>query len=269
MKSISLQAILMFLILGTAFSQTEDFEDETHGDTTFTLNGFKFTTTGDLFVEVISTLGCDQSDGFLSSGTGNGSSSGSFGSIKVTNPGDKFAVSTSFSWCVFLSADDGEHGISGDILFTGTRLTDSTTIEQEIHVDHTQGSFDDLTFSPNIWDDEELIELEVSIVSNIDFLALDNIVFYYTSTNDTTSVSTIQEEEIKIYPNPAVGEIEIIGIDGFIDDLKVKIFDAFGTVVRKQSLYNQKIDISGLPNGIYFISINTDNQQITKRIIKH
>ena len=98
MKSILLQASLMFLIMGTTFSQVETFESETHGATSFTVGGFNFTTTGDLMVEVLPTFGCNQSNGILGSGALNGGSSGSFGSIKVTNPGDKFTISTSDKW---------------------------------------------------------------------------------------------------------------------------------------------------------------------------
>ncbi len=65
-------------------------------------------------------------------------------------------------------------------------------------------------------------------------------------------------------------QIQIISIEQLVEkEVLVRIIDAFGRVVREQSLYNQKIDISGLPNGIYYISIYTHNQQITKRIIKH
>ena len=267
MKSISLQAILMFLIMGTAFSQIETFEDETHEDTTFTVHqgnyGYNFTTTGDLRVEVISGFGCDQTDSYLSSGEGASITSGSFGSIKLTNPEDTFMVSTSDTWCVYISNNGGNTGTDGDITFTGT-LLNGDTIQETIPVVHTQNSWDYLTFSTD-WEGKLLTELKITNDTTFTYLALDNIVFNYIA----SSVSNIQEEKIKIYPNPTVGEIEIIGIDDFIDDLEVKIIDAFGRIVREQSLYNQKIDISGLPNGIYYISINTHNQQITRRIIKH
>ena len=54
--------------------------------------------------------------------------------------------------------------------------------------------------------------MEASIVAGINYLALDNIEFGSLIIS-SVSVANIQEEEIKIYPNPAVGEIEIIGID--------------------------------------------------------
>ena len=262
MKSITLQAILMFLIIGAAFSQTETFEDETEGATSFTLNGLSFTTTGDLMVEKFVGLGCGQSDYFLGAGTGDGGSSGSFGSIKVTNPEDKFTILTLESWCAFVSNNDGVFSTTGDVKFTGTRSTGGTIEEtfNVVPIDMNTG-YGEITFSTGIWGGVQLTELEASIVSGINYLALDNISFE----DIILPISNIQEEEIKIYPNPTEGEIEIIGID----NLEVKIIDAFGRIVSEQTVFNQKIDISELPGGIYYISINTNNKQITKRIIKH
>ena len=102
--------------------------------------------------------------------------------------------------------------------------------------------------------------MEASIVSGINYLALDNIVIE----DIGLPVSNIQEEAIKIYPNPAVGEIEITGID----DFEIKIIDAFGRIVREQPVVNQKVDVSDFANGVYYIFIKTHNQHITKRIIK-
>ena len=260
MKSIILQSILILFIAVTAFSQIETFEDETKGDSSFTVLGLSFTTTGDLVVDEDQGFGCEQSDTYLDTGFGDGGSSGSVGSIKVTNPGDFFRVSTETSWCVYLSDSDGLTGVDGDIKFTGT-LSSGDTIEETIRVVHSQASWDRLTFSPEIWDTQELTELEVSIFANVNYLSLDNIAF---NNSMTTSISNHKDESIKIYPNPAVNEISIIGMD----DGNIIIFDAYGRIIKDQSLFNSKIDISGLPDGVYFISLYSPNQPITKRIIK-
>jgi len=159
----------------------------------------------------------------------------------------------------------------GDVIFTGTTFGGETIADTfNVVPNYPVMTYDEITFSSGKWTGTWLTELEVSIdstVFNINYLALDNIVFEDIAI--ILGVSNIQEEKIKIYPNPTVGEIEIIGIDDFIDDFEVKIIDAFGRVVREQSLYNQKIDISDLPDGIYYISIYSHNQQIIRRIIKH
>jgi len=261
MKTFLVQAILMCSIISAVYGQSEDFENATDGATLFTVGQLDFTTTGDLFIEIIHSFGCNQSNGFVSSGTFDGGSSGSFGSIKVINPGGRFTVSTSLAWCVFISADDGGTGTEGDIKFTGI-LASGDTIEETMHVDNTQDMFDDLAFSSEIWEDQELTELEASIVSSFNYMALDNIVLENTL---ITGVASIEEDKIRMYPNPVVGELEIIGID----DFDVTIIDAFGRIVDEQSLFNQKIDFSGLQTGVYYISIITSDQQITKRIVKH
>ena len=99
------------------------------------------------------------SDKFLGTGTTDGGSTGSFGSIKVTNPGDKFTVSTLSSWCAFVSANDGFTSTSGDVKFTGT-LSNGGTIEETFNVvplDMSTG-FGEITFSSGIWDNQELTE---------------------------------------------------------------------------------------------------------------
>jgi hypothetical protein len=78
-------------------------------------------------------------------------------------------------------------------------------------------------------------------------------------------VKTAQREnDIQIFPNPTSGKIEITGVAiGAIT-----IMNSIGSTVKETTLPNENIDISELPGGIYFISIHTNNQLITKRIIK-
>ena len=65
-----------------------------------------------------------------------------------------------------------------------------------------------------------------------------------------------------------IGCSQPIKYDIVIQD--VGLFDGYKDrgIVKEQSLYNQKIDVSGLPGGVYYVSIMTNDQQITKRIVK-
>ena len=268
MKSIILHSILAFFIIDKAFGQTETFEGELAGDTTFTVlynleDGIDFITTGDLLIEVQSGYGCDGSDSFLGSGTGDGGSSGTFGSIKVADPDEIFMVSTSSPWCVTTGAGDGKQQMTGDIKFIGTLLT-GDTIEESFRVvpNWPDNLYDMITFSSEVWKGQELKELEIRMVTDIDYVALDNLVFVNPT---TTSASNIHRNEIKIFPNPTTGEIRIMESE---DDLDVTIVDALGRIVREISSYNNSIDISELPKGIYYISFYNSNRKITKPIVK-
>jgi trimeric autotransporter adhesin len=94
-----------------------------------------------------------------------------------------------------------------------------------------------------------------------------NLVNGCTSTSDTTCVTTISginqlsvnSDQLLIYPNPTSGEI-IVNINssvGEVKDWNLQITDVLGrTVYTRQSLnYSNDIDLSNLPNGVYFITV--------------
>ena len=75
-------------------------------------------------------------------------------------------------------------------------------------------------------------------------------------------------DKVVIYPNPANDNINI--------DVKnyneIIITDISGKVVMNldsASIQNNTIDISNLSNGIYFVTINSDDSSITKKLIKN
>ena len=77
------------------------------------------------------------------------------------------------------------------------------------------------------------------------------------------------QNDIKIYPNPTTGELIINNEELIINN--VEIFDIYG---RKQSSLIPhstsliSINITHLPNGIYFIKIETKTGMITRKIVK-
>ena len=83
----------------------------------------------------------------------------------------------------------------------------------------------------------------------------------------TTAVNDPDKEKnILLYPNPTSGKIDFTGIES--DHFKINMTDIQGKVQSNYTIYENKIDISGLPDGIYFISIQTQNQRIIKRAVK-
>ena len=158
-------------------AQIETFETETANATTFMTSDISFTTTGDMFVEQFAGLGCSGSDFWLGSGFLNGGSTGSLGSFRVTNSGDTFTISSALAWCIWSSNDDGSNFASGDVRFVGT-LAAGGTIEQTITINPPDNlTYDNITFSSAIWDNQPLTEFEMIIVSGINYLSLDNIAF--------------------------------------------------------------------------------------------
>ncbi len=73
--------------------------------------------------------------------------------------------------------------------------------------------------------------------------------------------------EVTIYPNPASNFVTV-----YLRDQKMKqylITNMMGQTVSQGKISNQKIDVSALENGVYFIQFSSDKKQITKRFIKN
>ena len=86
--------------------------------------------------------------------------------------------------------------------------------------------------------------------------------------NDATFVNSLLENGITIYPNPTNGMINFES-DGY-NIKKLTIFDVTGkTLIKRTEIQqNEIIDLSSFENGIYIISIQTDNEIFTTKIIK-
>jgi CubicO group peptidase (beta-lactamase class C family) len=82
-----------------------------------------------------------------------------------------------------------------------------------------------------------------------------------TSINDGGS----NTKSISIYPNPANTEINFVLPSN--DDIQVEISDAMGRLIIKEQNKN-RIDISNLTNGLYFISVKQGDQSYSRKLIK-
>ena len=87
-----------------------------------------------------------------------------------------------------------------------------------------------------------------------------------TTTDTSTSVNTVTETTIAIYPNPAQNQISIEGLE---PNSTIDVFSINGAKVMR--LNNQSgsvnLDVSGLGSGVYIIKINAANKSVSKRIL--
>ena len=81
------------------------------------------------------------------------------------------------------------------------------------------------------------------------------------------STNDIKKKELKIYPNPTKGKIEIKNLP---ENSKLIITDILGARVRQINVKStsQTIDISNLKKGVYFISNNDKKNHFVRKIIK-
>ena len=79
----------------------------------------------------------------------------------------------------------------------------------------------------------------------------------------------LQTSNIIIYPNPNNGEfnLDLSAINA--KNINISIYDIVGQLVYNQSAdaINNKISMSQLQNGTYFLKINADNKTVTQKII--
>ncbi len=76
------------------------------------------------------------------------------------------------------------------------------------------------------------------------------------------------KENITVFPNPTKGQVKITSSDTI---LSCRIADISGKNIRQHSKLNTNnytIDLSGNPKGVYMITIVTDKETITKKVIK-
>ncbi len=80
-------------------------------------------------------------------------------------------------------------------------------------------------------------------------------------------------DHFTIYPNPASTQITISYQSGD-KEIRAEIIDTKGSLISTKNLkssngnYNEKINIEGLPYGMYFIKLNGSKKSMTKAFIK-
>lgn len=91
---------------------------------------------------------------------------------------------------------------------------------------------------------------------------------FFTNTMDFTVgiSSTITNNEISLYPNPAKDYINIEIGDN--ENAVLRIFDILGTTVRTSKIKSRaNIDIADLPEGMYIFRLYTNKKTIDKKVI--
>ena len=86
----------------------------------------------------------------------------------------------------------------------------------------------------------------------------------YIEVSPLTGINNVNQSGVNIFPNPTTGKVFITGTE----TAKVNVYNATGTKVASfNEFINNTIDLSGLDNGIYFISVvKSDETTVNKKI---
>lgn len=112
----------------------------------------------------------------------------------------------------------------------------------------------------------------LSLVANLRHSRINNWRYYAIKSiiNDDLVIPTrLNREDIVVYPNPASDVVHLKNIKPF-DVVELKLFDNIGRlcVAKKEFKSGLDLDISNLSGGIYYLSIETIEFIITKKIVK-
>ena len=82
---------------------------------------------------------------------------------------------------------------------------------------------------------------------------------------DGTGIRTPQGVFLQIFPNPAKEEIFI---KTELPIKKVEIYSLTGSLLLLENNFNEKISVSALPQGVYFLKVHTDKGIVISKIVK-
>ena len=114
----------------------------------------------------------------------------------------------------------------------------------------------------NGWTMAESFYAASRLVGWMDIVIGDPICRAYAS---NLSISNFDDDEIVLYPNPSKNLLFVTKNENY----NYKIFDVNGRLIKEGIIENKTINTSEISNGIYIISIFSDNFSVDKKFIKN
>lgn len=92
------------------------------------------------------------------------------------------------------------------------------------------------------------------------------VAFSYNISNKVTAVENVQrvQESVKVFPNPASDKLSIVLSDNQ-ENIQISLFSVSGQKVLETQL--KEINLTGIPDGIYFLNIRTDKYSDKRKIV--
>lgn len=86
----------------------------------------------------------------------------------------------------------------------------------------------------------------------------------YIAVDHVTGINTVDGNGVNVFPNPSSGKVYISGVQ----NASVKVYNATGTLVASfKDIKDNTIDLSGVENGIYFLSVEQGNNSVLNQKI--
>ena len=177
----------------------------------------------------------------------------------------QWSVATEDTLSIYYSTDCG---LTKNLLWQKGGSDLATTFNLPIFFNPTASQWRNDTVNLNVLSGLSAVELYFENKSdNGNVLYIDNINIY-----EPISVSIKEEKStrINIYPNPANNQLSITSTDNTLE--KIEIYSALGKLVFSKKITTKTgtiiSNISQLSSGFYIIKLTTENEIITKNLIK-
>lgn len=150
-----------------------------------------------------------------------------------------------------------------------TNITKLFVTGNQIEGLNIQNGFNNLIVDHNFVNNSSMSCIQVDDVSyaNANFISKDASTIYSLDCMYTLSLEDYTEtiNETTIYPNPTT---HVLNIKTNEIISRIDVISVTGKVIKSINDNTKTVDLSDLQNGVYFVSIQTKNNIITKRVIK-
>jgi pimeloyl-ACP methyl ester carboxylesterase len=159
-------------------------------------------------------------------------------------------------------------GVYGDYIISRNQTSRKQATEAAAVLFQNAGGIADVVSLPDdfsVFGNSHIMMQDLN--NNYVFNVIDNWLKQFSS--KTLGVESYLENEIRIdlYPNPTTSN-EVRINSNSLNNLKYSIFSIDGRLYKESTISNQKIDLSGTPNGLLLVKFTYKDQIILKKIIK-
>ncbi|MDZ7744105.1 MAG: T9SS type A sorting domain-containing protein [Bacteroidota bacterium] len=81
-----------------------------------------------------------------------------------------------------------------------------------------------------------------------------------------SGIESFKNELVSLFPNPAKNHVSVSGVDKYPAG-EIIIYDLQGREVLRQKVRNNRIDVSDLDHGCYFVALRTERNSMTRKLI--
>ena len=133
-----------------------------------------------------------------------------------------------------------------------------------IEENFTGNSYSDVTIAGDLYDDKHVHIAEVVAVYENGMTSVAAIAII---DNDWINVAETEDVNVMIYPNPASDVVKVTTVNG--QQSTVKVYNTLGMLVEEIEINSNEteINVSDYNPGVYFFNIQTENGNVTKKIV--